>query len=91
MAPEQIGRHDFNHAAALGGIALRLKHTIPDLLGSLSIIANEGAASANRKLAEQEDRDAQRDISWRYFHGDGVPQDGAEAAKWFTWWQSRYN
>jgi putative methionine-R-sulfoxide reductase with GAF domain len=36
-----------------------------------------------QKLAEQGDEDAQWEIGSRYRNGDGVPQNDAQAAKWF--------
>ena len=36
-----------------------------------------------RKLAEQGDADAQWEIGSRYRNGDGVPQNDAQAVKWF--------
>lgn len=35
------------------------------------------------RKAQQGDAEAQFDCGERYFHGDGVPQDDAEAFRWF--------
>jgi TPR repeat protein len=39
--------------------------------------------SDTKALAEQGDADAQNDLGVMYDNGNGVPQDHAEAAKWF--------
>ena len=36
-----------------------------------------------RKAAEQGDADAQTALGMRYYTGDGVPKDYAEAVKWY--------
>ena len=36
-----------------------------------------------RHVAEQGDVDAQFNLGWCYYMGEGVPQDKAEAAKWY--------
>ena len=36
-----------------------------------------------RKLADQGDADAQWDMGYRYHNGQGVPQDDAQAVRWF--------
>ena len=36
-----------------------------------------------RKLAEQGDAEAQWDMGFRYHNGQGVPQDDAQAVRWF--------
>lgn len=36
-----------------------------------------------RELAEQGDAEAQFNLGYRYVAGDGVPQDGAEALRWW--------
>ena len=37
-----------------------------------------------RHAAEQGDDAAQHAIAYRYEHGDGVPQDSAQVARWYT-------
>ena len=36
-----------------------------------------------RKAAEQGNADAQFNLGWMYYEGEGVPKDDAEAARWF--------
>ena len=40
-------------------------------------------ADALRVRAEQGDADAQYNLGVKYFNGDGVPQDSAEAVRWY--------
>ncbi|MGA3098963.1 MAG: hypothetical protein ABSF25_21105 [Bryobacteraceae bacterium] len=39
--------------------------------------------SETRRLAEQGDAEAQDTLAYAYYRGQGVPQDYAEAAKWY--------
>ena len=45
--------------------------------------ASAQAYEATRHAAEQGDADAQLDLGVRYATGEGVPQDDAEAVRWF--------
>src|SRR5689334_7217409 len=37
-----------------------------------------------RAKAEKGDTDAQREMGWRYYKGNGVPRDYNESAKWYS-------
>ena len=34
-------------------------------------------------MAEKGNPEAQYNVGWNYFHGEGVPQDNKEALKWY--------
>ena len=42
-----------------------------------------GQLAEIRRLAEQGDAEAQYSLGWRYDEGEGVPEDKAEAVKWY--------
>lgn len=48
------------------------------------VAADVPAYSAILKLAEQGNIFAQYDMAFKYYDGEGVPQDYKEAAKWYT-------
>ena len=51
------------------------------LLNSVSVAADE--FSDTKALADQGDAQAQFNLALMYYEGEGVPQDYAEAIKWF--------
>ena len=50
---------------------------------SPGLSAQEFDFAQMRHVAEQGDVDAQFNLGWCYYMGEGVPQDKVEAAKWY--------
>ena len=51
------------------------------VLVSMPALATDGLEN-EKILAEQGDSTAQFNLGWMYHHGEGVPQDYTEAARW---------
>ena len=58
---------------------------ISSLLTAVALLLLCGGCDfrTTREKAEQGDAKAQYNLGWMYYKGEGVPQDDAEAAKWF--------
>ena len=54
------------------------------ILAERSVAEPTEAISETRRLAEQGDADAQNSLGNAYSKGEGVPEDHAEAAKWYS-------
>jgi TPR repeat protein len=52
-----------------------------NFLSSLALMAED--INALKAKAEQGDADAQKNLGWMYYDGEGVPEDKAEAAQWY--------
>jgi TPR repeat protein len=61
---------------------LRIAITLLTMIGAQAAANTEKDLTTLRTQAEQGDSEAQTALGVRYFRGDGVPQDDAEAARW---------
>lgn len=82
---DDVTPHATNRANDLGFVpdATNRAATNPyDALDATNGVANTKIEETKAK-AERGDADAQHELGIRYYNGDGVPQDYAEATKWF--------
>jgi TPR repeat protein len=61
---------------------LRIGMTLLAMLAAPAAANAENDLATLRTRAEQSEAEAQTELGARYFQGDGVPQDDAEAARW---------
>ena len=68
---------------ALAAVLVGISAVCPDPRLHAQQPVNELSLDELRVLAEQGDAEAQFHVGYRYLEGLGVPQDGAEAVRWF--------